>query len=227
MIFLADILSSIVLCLAPLLSFISLSQARIHYPSATGDIFNMTKCYCEAAQPFLDPPPGPADEDPEWTYGEFGAPDRFGHYYRFDYYNFHNDEVYTLAWTCSSTDVSAKNDHFPVCWNERRAMGKCLVQKDGNQFCYTVEPEQLGWTDSQLEHYSLNGQRRGLPKYANMYLAPVECETYCKDKVGGKIVAQDEVGSFNKTWHGFDKTSQVISELRSYAHTDDMCDGCK
>jgi len=76
-----------------------------------------------------------------------------------------------------------------------------IALKDGNEFCYTVEPDQSGWTaDGQPEHYTLNNQRRGFPRYANMYIAPVECVGYCKDKVNGMMVAQDEEGSFNMTW---------------------------
>lgn len=242
----------------------------------------MTKCYCEAAQPFLDPPSGPSGPSGYNWKVELGAPDRFGQYYRFNYYNFHNDEIYTLDWACASTEVVFESNNLPVCWDEKREVGKCLIQKviiisqsippnsyhglnretclrskvpcghvsslvshsekemltpialkDGNEFCYTVEPDQSGWTaDGQPEHYTLNNQRRGLPKYANMYLAPVECVGYCKDKVNGMIVAQDEEGSFNKTWSLAgplklpEKKHQIISELRSYLQVDDMCDGC-
>lgn len=61
-----------------------------------------------------------------------------------------------------------------------------------------------------------------------MYVVLVECVGYCRNKMGGMVVAEDEKGGFNRIWDTGLEIKQVVSEFESISgtETDDMCDGC-
>ena len=149
----------------------------VNQPYYSGDVLNITKCYCE----------GPTEDS------------GFGHYYQFDYWNFHNAQAYTLAWTCDS-DVSVTGRAtidstqlpFPVpeCWNDHDSWRKekrkeCSKSYNGDTFCF-----ELGASSDPYDYYYFNKQKRGLPEFGIIEFSPDQCVALCRDKVGGKTVAR-------------------------------------
>ena len=150
---------------------------EINQPFYWGDELNVTKCYCEGPN---------ADSHP-------------GHYYQFDYLNYHNKQEYTLSWTCDSDATTRgwamaddRRMEFPVpeCWNGRDSWRKerrkeCSRSYNGDTFCF-----ELGDSVHPYDYYFFNGQKRGLPDTGIRELAPDQCAALC-DKVGGKAVASE------------------------------------
>ena len=148
----------------------------VQQPYYWGDMLNITKCYCQGVNDDASP----------------------GHYYQFDYRNFHNEQVYTLGWTCDSNTTTTgwvqngpKRMSFlvPECWNghdswrkEKRA--ECVRTYLADTFCF-----ELGNKADPHDHYYFNGQKRGLPNLGKLEFPPDNCAALCRDKVGGKAVA--------------------------------------
>lgn len=149
----------------------------IQQPYYWGDVLNITKCYCE----------GPNKDS------------GFGHYYQFDYRNYHNAQEYNLAWTCDSdvtitgwaTNGSKRVDFaVPECWNAHDLWRKdkrkvCSKSYNGDIFCF-----ELGNTPDPYDYYFFNNQKRGLPNFGITESSPDHCVALCRDKVGGKAVAR-------------------------------------
>lgn len=150
----------------------------IKQPYYWGDILNITKCYCT----------GPNEGS------------QFGHYYQFDYRNYHNEQEYTLAWTCDSDNtttgwgtVGTARVNFPVpdCWNahdlwRKEKRKECSKPWYGATLCF-----ELGNTPDPYDYYYFNRQKRGLPNFGIREFPPDQCAALCRDKVGGKVVASE------------------------------------
>lgn len=148
----------------------------LQQPYYWGDMLNITKCYCEGVNEDTNP----------------------GQYYRFDYRNYYNAQVYTLGWKCdsNSTTTGSKVDgpyraNFPVpeCWNTHDSWRKekrkeCVRSYNADTFCF-----ELGNKQDPHDYYYFNGQRKGLPNFGIVAFPPVQCAALCRDKVGGKAVA--------------------------------------
>lgn len=148
----------------------------IKQPYHWGDVLNITKCYCQGL-----------NEDRN-----------VGHYYQFDYRNYHNEQEYTLAWTCDSDvrttgwgTIGSKRVDFlvPDCWNahdlwRKEKRKECSRSNIGDTFCF-----ELGNTRDPYDYYYFNGQKRGLPNFGIREFPPDQCAALCRDKVGGKVVA--------------------------------------
>ncbi len=143
---------------------------------------NITKCYCEGL-----------DEDVNQ-----------GHFYQFDYRNFHNAQVYSVAWTCDSDATTTgwepagpKRLDFPVpvCWNAHDSWRKewrkekrkqCMKSFNADIFCF-----ELGNTQDPFDYYYFNYEKRGLPNFGIVEHSPDQCVAVCRDQVGGKVVASE------------------------------------
>jgi hypothetical protein len=189
--------------------------------SYTGDVLNLTKCFCE------DPNnPTPLEQDSESMYFKTSA---WGHYYQFDYYNWHLNTLYSIPLTCSSREqVEDHRMMLPLCWDEISARKDCGQYLDGNMFCFQVGT--LGsWSDKQMYHYSFNDQHRGLPRRHGV-MEPDMCEGFCREKLG-MVVARDAGSKYVKTWKRGGGAGAIEGKIEStfttYVDTDDMCAGCK
>lgn len=150
----------------------------VKQPYYWGDELNITKCYCEGPN---------EDSNP-------------GHYYQFDYRSYHNQQEYTVAWTCDSNAVTtawgtlgSKKVDFPVpeCWNEHDLWRKekrkeCSKSYNGDVFCF-----ELGSTPDPYDYYYFNKQKKRLPNRGIREFPPDQCPALCRDKVGGKAVASE------------------------------------
>lgn len=150
----------------------------VEQPYYWGDTLNITKCYCQGVNDDTNP----------------------GHYFQFDYRNFHREEVYTLAWTCDSDATTTgkgtmgpKRLSFPVpdCWNAHDVWRKekrkeCVRSRNADTFCF-----ELGDKHDPFDYYYFNEQKRGLPDFGIVDFPPDECVALCRDKVGGKAVASE------------------------------------
>ncbi len=188
--------------------------------SYTGDVLNVTRCFCEDLNS-----PTPSEQQSDDMYFQSST---WGHYYQFDYYNWHLETHYSIPLTCSSREQI--NDHrmrLPLCWDEELERKDCRVFPDGNVFCYQVGT--LGkWSDHQNDHYMFNGQRRGLPQRHGV-MEPDMCDGFCREKLG-MVVARDAGSRYVKTWKkggGAALERKLESKFRTYVDTDDMCAGCK
>ena len=148
-------------------------------PYYWGDMLNITKCYCD---------------------GVNGDKNK-GYYYQFDYRNFHNAQVYTLAWTCDSdaADIIGSgtvgsqrvNLSVPECWNARDSLREekkklCVKSYNADIFCF-----ELGNKADPYDYYYFNQEKRGLPNNGIVEFPPDQCTALCRDKVGGKVVASE------------------------------------
>lgn len=155
----------------------------------TGDVLNVTKCYCEEVNY------NPNDsKKPSWA-----------SYYEASYYNWHNYETYVLPQFCDSSDLSGDTTEYkchhnkacsfewvPKCWSAPY-LGKkmCLRFGEGNVFCY-----KAGNVDGRLsdhDHYYFNEQERethGLFINNDHQQIPDMCIHRCKE-LGGKVLANN------------------------------------
>lgn len=143
-----------------------------------GDVLNITKCYCEGL-----------NED-----------GNSGHYYQFDYRSFHNEQEYTLAWTCDSDHTTrawgttgSRRVEFPVpdCWNAHDVWRKEKRKECGRSYNADIFCFELGNTDDPYDYYYFNGQKRRVPISGIKELSQDRCTALCWDKVGGKVVASE------------------------------------
>lgn len=146
-------------------------------PYYWGDMLNITKCYCEG------------DNDAT-----------AGHYYQFDYRNYHNEQAYRVAWTCEKdatttgeATVKGKRVSFPVpeCWTAQAAWRskkrkECVKSVYADTFCF-----ELGNSKDPVDHYYFDEEKRGLPNFGIVEYPPDQCVALCRDKVGGKAVASE------------------------------------
>ena len=167
----------------------------IEQPYYWGDELNITKCYCEGLSEDTNP----------------------GHYYQFDYRNFHNEQEYSLAWTCDSDAITTawgmtgpKRVDFlvPDCWNthdlwRKEKRKECSTSYNSDIFCF-----ELGNTSDPYDYYYFNDQKRGLPSFGIREFTPNQCTALCRDKVGGKVVASE-------CRHTFPDRTAAIERFRS------------
>ena len=142
-----------------------------------GDQLRVTKCYC-VDQKSVEVFPPPNDLKP-----------LYGHYYAFEYYNWHLNRTYTLQWDCARRgDVvvpwltrnkdpthipnlgfawvgspcnAADDAAIPQCFVPWALSGKKMCRRfaDGNHFCYRIKGNK-SW-------YTFNDQKRRLPRHAS------------------------------------------------------------
>ncbi|KAL9138377.1 MAG: hypothetical protein Q9175_000417 [Cornicularia normoerica] len=182
----------------------------VKQPYYWGDVLNITKCYCEGV-----------NEDTN-----------AGHYYQFDYRNYHNEQEYTLAWTCESDAATtgwgmmgSKRVDFlvPDCWNfhdlwRKEKRKECGRSYNGDTFCF-----ELGNTPDPYDYYYFNRQKRGLPQYGIREFPPDHCAALCQDKVGGRAVASDTEGGWDKSLPSLEHRLMTLrSSFQSYTALDDM-----
>jgi len=90
------------------------SDARVKPPKngITGDVLNITQCYCVSA-----------------------ANDRWGFYLQADYTNYHNGHTYQVRQTCSD---QRKDFDIPNCWGEEpiKKVTNCDKDEEDNKFCF-------------------------------------------------------------------------------------------
>lgn len=207
--------------MAEILPYIVDKHPYVPPPSYSGDVLNVTRCYCEDSN---NQSLSQVQSDGQLH----SQTSNWGHYYRFDYYNWHHHKLYSLSLSCNSRQQQVKNDNLslPVCWEEGAKRKDCGLFPDGSKFCYQVG--SLGTlVDEQTEHYSWNRQLRGLPKKFSS-MKPDSCERFCRQEVG-MDVARDIERGFVKTWkggEGADRERVIESTLKSYNETDNMCHGC-
>ena len=183
--------------------------------SYTGDVLNVTKCFCED--------PNPLNPRETWA-----------HYHQIDYFNFHLRQRYSLSMTCNSPELNKRMN--PLCWPTKWGIRDAIDEKkvrypDGNTFTYTIAYDGR-WGDAKTEHYSFNRQRRGLPfsSHGTLQMVPKVCDGFCAEHFDGMVAARDLYapgGEYIKTFHVDTKrTTKIISSYTSYMDIADMCDHC-
>lgn len=179
--------------------------------SYTGDVLNHTRCFCENP-----------DQD--------NTKEKWGHYYKFDYFNWHSGKLFSMDWHCKSGENQREKVGIGWafdgrCWDERELVKKCKEFADGNKFCYkTGKPKPYSY-DRQFNYYYFNDQKRGLPKNYVQH-SPRPCEHLCEAELG-MIIARDDKDGSTKDFHGDRGHFLVESTSKEYTETDDMCDDCK
>lgn len=188
--------------------------------SYSGDVLNLTRCFCEN--------PNDLTTSAQQSDNMYLQTPAWGHYFQFDYYNWHLKTLYSIPLTCNSREqVSDHRTMLPLCWEENSERKDCGQFPDGNMFCYQVG--SLGkWSDHQNDHYMFNSQRRGLPQRHGI-MEPDMCEGLCREKLG-MVVTRDAESKYVKTWKeggGAALERRIESTFITYVDTDDMCAGCK
>jgi len=183
----------------------------------TGDTLGITRCYCAS---------------PTW-----GQDNVFGHYYLWDYYNFHTNHRFLLERICHSgamtrSGIFGSEAYQIMCLRPREDDHECMKDQFGNQFCYILNGKE------RKDRFKYNHQMRGLPmnspgeKHASEAHVEETCEKICRsDKVGGldmmKGIALVHANHATPRQDKFNVVDNEWSHISYYPEIDDMCVGCK
>lgn len=145
--------------------------------SLSGDMLNITKCYCmlESSK-------------------HFDQHAMAGHYYQWIYYNFHTDTWFNLTQRCRTNEshlsrppkrhLLHKISDCLSYWRDNQGTPQCAVNTMGDFFCTTLD-----WKDG--DRITLNGQQR--QKESDKQLAPEADVTKVCDQLCSYLGSSEQV----------------------------------